>query len=347
MPQPEHTWFKTLKKEIAETFRKTYPDCQLPIEEWKGQDIANFQEELIRKVKGTISEKWFYTHIKAQNEKLPRIDMLNMLSKYSGYAGWRDFTIRQPGFTRENEEIPAETPEEAPAASEPQPEITPTPPPPALPSHENAPATTQKKSKQKYWIIALLIILLLPMAVITLVKKRYKIYHCCVTGQNGQGLLPNAKPEIRLLKPHESPVLIHCDSSGCFELKTTDEQVRFSLSSPYYWPDTVTRALDEPYTEEQVKLRTNDYALMIHYFSASDMSDWKARKAQLEEMISPAAKIFQVYADGSGMELYNKDEFIHKMTMPLKSLKNIEIVETRYVAGQIALLRFMQTKQGE
>jgi len=52
-----------------------------------------------------------------------------------------------------------------------------------------------------------------------------------------------------------------------------------------------------------------------------------------------------VYEDGNGMELYNKDEFIRKMTMPLKSLKNIEIVETRYIGGQIQLLRFIQTRQ--
>ena len=101
MPSIENILFKALKKEIAETYRKTYPSCVVPIEEWKGQDITNFQEELIIKVKGRISEKWFYTHIKSEGDKLPRIDMLNMLSQYVGCKDWRDFTTKQGDFTKE------------------------------------------------------------------------------------------------------------------------------------------------------------------------------------------------------------------------------------------------------
>ena len=327
MPRPEHTWFNTLKKELAGTFRKAYPACTAPIEEWKGQDIVNFQEELMLKVKGRISEKWFYTHIKAQQEKLPRIDMLNMLSQYAGYADWRDFTSRQPDFTRITAEAPADA-DDAPSSL-------------PLPPAENA-ATAAGKPRRRWLIV--LAVCMVPVLLYPLLKKHYKTYRGCIVAQNGE-LLRKARPEVHWLKAQESPVTVACDSNGCFTIRTTEEQLRFSVSSPYYWPDTVTRTLEEPYTEEQVRLRSNDYALMIHYFSASDMTDWKARKAQLEEMISPAAKIFQVYTDGSGMELYNKEEFIHKMTMPLKSLKNIEIVETRYTGGQIALLRFMQTEQ--
>jgi len=103
MPASEHNYFEILKKEIADTYRKTYPSCLAPVEEWKGQDIANFQEELIIKVKGRISEKWFYTHLKSQNDKLPRIDMLNMLSQYAGYQDWRDFTNQKQDFTKETQ----------------------------------------------------------------------------------------------------------------------------------------------------------------------------------------------------------------------------------------------------
>ena len=111
----EHILFDELKKEVAEVYRKTYPSCQLAIEDWKGQDITNFQEELIANVKGRISEKWFYTHIKSKCEKLPRIDMLNMLSQYAGYQDWRDFTRSISDFTIEDEVIAKETPSEASA----------------------------------------------------------------------------------------------------------------------------------------------------------------------------------------------------------------------------------------
>ena len=60
-------------------------------------------------------------------------------------------------------------------------------------------------------------------------------------------------------------------------------------------------------------------------------------------MFADHARIFQVFGtQQSGMEMYNKDEFINKMTMPLKSLRNIEIIETVYEGDQIVAMRFMQ-----
>lgn len=44
------------------------------------------------------------------------------------------------------------------------------------------------------------------------------------------------------------------------------------------------------------------------------------------------------------MALYNKEEFINKMTMPIKSLKNISILETKYEGNQIVEIRFVQNK---
>ena len=42
--------------------------------------------------KGNISEKSFYTYFKTSpTAKLPRIDMLNILSIYAGYSSWYDF----------------------------------------------------------------------------------------------------------------------------------------------------------------------------------------------------------------------------------------------------------------
>ena len=67
------------------------------ISDWKGQDITNFQEELLTKVNGRLSEKWFYSHVKSSNPSLPRIDVLNMLSKYAGYLNWDDFKFKNSG----------------------------------------------------------------------------------------------------------------------------------------------------------------------------------------------------------------------------------------------------------
>jgi hypothetical protein len=331
MPLQEQN-FDHLKKEIADTFRKTYPSCKVPIEEWKGQDIENFQEELITKVKGRISEKWFYTHIKSKSDKLPRIDMLNMLSQYAGYADWRDFTNQKNDFTKEIE-IEHQIITSNPITIDPEKEIKP---------EIATPAISNKSKKPIGWIISAIAILTIGLFFIF--KGNTKTYRCFFTDFNGHTLLSNSKIEVHLLKRDESPISIPIENTGYFEIKTSDDHVKFIVNAPYYKTDTITRFIDEPFMEEQIKLKTNDYALMIHCFSTSGINDWKQRRTQLDDMIAMNAKIFQVYSDGSGMELYNKEEFINKLTMPLNSLKNIDIIETRYSGNQIALLRFIQTE---
>ena len=71
--------------------QQSYPGINPSISDWKGQEITDFQEDLLIKVNAHISEKWFYNHIKSENKSLPRIDVLNLLSKYVGYANWDDF----------------------------------------------------------------------------------------------------------------------------------------------------------------------------------------------------------------------------------------------------------------
>lgn len=331
MSSPEHLWFELLKKEIASTYRNTYPSCHTPIEEWKGQDIANFQEELIAKVKGRISEKWFYTHIKSKGDKLPRIDMLNMLSQYAGYQDWRDFTSQKQDFTKEIE-VPSPIPPHQPDIKQPEKE-------------EKAEIVTLKSKKTIPWIFAGSCILILILFLVF--KENRKTYRCCFTNLNEQPLVSNSKIEVHLLNENESPIPIAPDNNGCFDFKTTKDRIRFIVRSPYYKTDTITRFLIGTLKEERIKLQTNDYALMIHYFSTSNIKDWKQRRIQLEDMVAKDAKIFQVYIDGSGMELYNKEEFINKLTMPLKSLKNIEIIETSYSGNQISLLRFIQIEKNK
>ena len=86
--------FSLLKEEIAACMKRSYPGINPSISEWKGQEIVDFQEELLQKVNAHISEKWFYTHIKSRKPTLPRIDILNLLSNYAGYANWDDFKLK-------------------------------------------------------------------------------------------------------------------------------------------------------------------------------------------------------------------------------------------------------------
>jgi len=84
--------FERLKKEIQIEYLKNHSPSEEDISQWKGIDIVYFQEDLRKKVKGSISEKTFYTYFKSTNiDKLPRIDMLNMFSAYIGYQSWYEF----------------------------------------------------------------------------------------------------------------------------------------------------------------------------------------------------------------------------------------------------------------
>ena len=111
--------FERLKKEIQIEYLKNHSPSEEDISQWKGIDIVYFQEDLRKKVKGSISEKTFYTYFKSTNiDKLPRIDMLNMFSAYIGYQSWYEF---KKSFSEESADL--EDNVEAEAESLPEPEL--------------------------------------------------------------------------------------------------------------------------------------------------------------------------------------------------------------------------------
>ncbi len=57
---------------------------------------------MLQKTKGSISEKSFYTYFKNTPEKLPRIDVLNILSTYIGETSWATFSNRHQIKREEN-----------------------------------------------------------------------------------------------------------------------------------------------------------------------------------------------------------------------------------------------------
>lgn len=75
-----------LRKRVEErlSIRKEFVD-------WSLNDISDFRTDLEACCQSSISEKWFYTHLKNDSEKLPRIDTLNLLSQYLGYKNWDGF----------------------------------------------------------------------------------------------------------------------------------------------------------------------------------------------------------------------------------------------------------------
>lgn len=306
MNKTDLKYFEILKKEVAKTLQQNY-SVVIDIDKWKRQEILYLQDDLLEKVNGRISEKWFYTHIKGDTKKLPRIDMLNILCEYAGYQNWNDLKNQ---FKIEEEEI------------------------------------HQPRKKKPLIVIIILLLLTLVFTGYQFFPKE-RTYKFCFVDANLKAPIKNSPIWVVVLKQDESPIVTKCDSNGCFSLITKEDQIQFVVRSPYYKTDTITRIVhNKEIKEEQIQLRTNDYALMIHLYSKSKVTNWRKRRKQLGLMLTNDARIYQVYDDGkTGMELYNKTDFINKLTTPTKSLKNIEIIETIYTGDQISILRFKQKKE--
>ncbi|PJB15170.1 MAG: hypothetical protein CO118_04795 [Flavobacteriales bacterium CG_4_9_14_3_um_filter_32_8] len=308
MKEEELIQLEILKKEVAKTLQQSYA-VSLDIKNWKGQEIIYLQDDLAEKINGRISEKWFYTHIKSNSGKLPRIDMLNILCEYAGYQNWNDLQNKFP-----------------------------------------QPKTSKIKPNKKYksiiFIILIIAILFSTFIVYQFFSKKNS-YQFCFVDSDLKAPITNSPIWIFWMNDKESPMVSKCDSMGCFHLETKSDKIQFIVKSAYFKTDTITRIVyDKKINEEQIQLKTNDYALMIHFFSKSKVKNWKERRQQLNQMLADNAMIYQVYEDGkTGMELYNKKDFINKLTVPLKSLKNIEIIETIYNGDKISILKFKQNQE--
>jgi len=267
------------------------------IKDWKGEDITTFQEDLFNKVKATISEKWFYTYIKNKPEKLPRIDILNLLSNYTGFDNWESFKTanKKPHIALKN----------------------------------------SSPLKKYVWLF-----LLIPIMFIFayFVNTENEFQFCFIDEDKNESI--NSFLDIKILQDFESPIYLKTDSTGCFSYQTKEKLVRFVVQSPYYKTDTITRTIDAG-SNNTIKLHTDDYALMLHYYSNGNTKDWKKRKEQLQNLIERDAQIYQVFTHNIGVEIYSKDEFISKLTTPTSNLQKIKILDKSSKNGKIVKLKFM------
>jgi len=306
--QKEYTLFSQLKKEVAATMMKSCPGIDPDISNWKGKDITDFQEDLLVRVNGQISEKWFYTHMKTGTSSLPRIDVLNLLSRYSGYMSWQDFCHRNLSI---------------------------------LPSAGKPVSLLIKITVVLISVITLFFIL------IEMIKT--PVYRFAVVDSDTGEPLAGNEIRVELLMENESPVVILPDSSGHISVRTRERKIKMIVKAQYYFTDTITKTLRKYNNYNRIILNPDYYAIMISYFSQSDVDSWEERREQLAGIFSDDAIIFQFPGsnNGNGLSLYNKWEFIDKITMPTTGLKNIEIIDCRYLNGKVAVMRFTTKEQME
>ena len=241
--------------------------------------------------------------MKSENAKLPRIDILNFLSHYVGYHSWEDFKHFHAGSKEKQDE---------------------------------------SKSKQSLYLMPLFMVIILTIIYFAFKSFYAQEYTFCFYDNVTKQSISNNIIEVTVLEEKESPRNYLCDINGCFSLKTNRNKVRFVVETPYYRRDTISRHLNSFNRSERIKLEVDDYAIMLHYFSNSKVNDWLKRRDNLNEIFSDNAKIFQVYEGTIGMEIYNKWEFINKLTVPTRGLSDIVILDKKYEGEQITHLRFKQ-----
>lgn len=291
---------------VQEEFIKTHTPSSNQISEWKGQDIVDFQEHLAEKVQGRISEKWFYTYIKNKPNKLPRIDILNMLSQYASFSNWADFkhTIA-----------------------------------------EDAPSSKPIKSQRIGRAALFTMMGIVVSVVIAFLWFRFTNQSVqqtfCLVDKDRMLSIPGSKAEILLIHKNQSPSTALLDSNGCFIIHTKEEKIQFVIQSSYYRNDTITRFRGSLENQKEViKLKPDDYTLMLDYYSNSRVDDWKKRRKQLHQLIDEQAIIYEVLEGEIGVVMYSKDDFISKLTTPTASLKHIAILETKYNQDKLVKLKF-------
>ena len=295
MNSEEKHLFNLLKQAIESTFSQNN-GISSPIEDWKGEEIVAFQEDLFNKVKGKVSEKWFYTYIKNTPEKLPRIDVLNLLSNYVGSTNWNTFKANN-GATNIG--------------------------------------IRNKRIVSKIWVLALV-----PVLVIIYNFTTKNTFEFCFIDAIKNENITSIPLDIIVLQDKESPMYYKTDSLGCFSFKTKKDVIRFVIQSPYHKTDTIVRTINSN-NNQIVKVKPDDYALMLHYYVNGNISDWEKHIKKLNALIDKDVKIYRFFENSMDIELYSKDEFIRMLTIPTKSLKRIEILDKTISNGKIITLKFM------
>ncbi|MCB9196959.1 MAG: hypothetical protein H6600_00725 [Flavobacteriales bacterium] len=313
--QNERILFDLLLNQVAKKLQENFPEVSYNMKEWKGDEIALFREDLQSLVHGTISEKWFYTHVKNEQDKLPRIDTLNLFSQYIGLNSWNSFL-----HENSNEEL--KTTGSAPI------------------QRLDVKHSVTGQRTRPYWLLILigLIIISVVLYLSSSVKKETH-YNICFIDKHTHLPVVDSFLEVEMVKGDETPLFFPLKSS-CISGEGTE--VNFIVKGRFYKPLHVKRKINHDSYEESIFLEPDDYLMILHLFANSQVDDWKERRNQLADMLHDNLKAYEISKDGFTIDVLSKEEFINKMTLPTKVLKKIEIIHTEYNGDKMSIIKFTQ-----
>lgn len=359
--------FEQLKQEIQAEYLKNHHPSFDDISKWKGIDIIYFQEDLRRKAKGNISEKSFYTYFKSNpTTKLPRIDMLNLLSMYVDYQSWYDFKrknlfaneiISENESSAENEiegeeilelgEINTETNVQKTEEKSIENIILQNN---NIENQKHIEKSTNEVKKKKNLIfnfythfkefiwLGISAILLAMVLVLIFWQRIFATEYSFTFIDADRNTKITDEIEIKVLKENETPLQYNLENGKDFVYQTQSKTLKMVVNSPFYKKDTIIRTLDPARTKEVIELEPDVYSQTLFYYSTNDINK---KREELDKIISNSALIYQVY-DNYGVETLNKETYIGLVTTPTTSLKNFKMIETKVSpeTKKIILIKF-------
>lgn len=314
MEQNQRILFDLLLNKVGKKLQENYPEVSLPMANWKGEEISLLREDLQEKVQGSISEKWYYTHIKNQQERLPRVDTLNLFANYINEQSWKAFVYKYSEKKQEK----------------------------TIHNKSNKVEIEQYKvikSKLIFLTITSAFLLLTILIIFYTFKKQEVNYQFCFLDKNTHLPVVDSFIDVKMIKENETPLFFSL-KSNC--LKGTGSKAEFIVKGRFYKPILIKRVIQNKSYQESIFLEPDDYAMMIHLFANSKVKDWKKRRSQLSEMMHENLKAYEISNDGFTIDILNKKEFINKMTLPTRGLKKVAIVSTSYDKDKISLIKFTQ-----
>lgn len=306
----ELDYFQRLKEKVLLKYQEQYPFFQGNWKTFSSQDIQNLIGLIEVQCKQTISEKWIYTHLKPEsNSKIPRKDMLNILSEFVGYSGWDEFTFVDKTIVVESQ-----------------------------------PSSETKKSKKGILLIGLIVAIGITGFIIY--NKNAKPEAQTIELQNEFTNENVNSEEVKVYQVNDSTKTELKVNQGKVEvINSSNTKTKLVIQSPFYEPKTITIDPKVPVANpvQRIDLKPDDYAMMLKAFMVSDIKNWQTRKEQLNQILSDNLEVIVMLKDDLGAEFFNKNEFSQKLIVPSESLKKMKIVEIKNDASN--KIQFIRIKQ--
>jgi len=283
--------FQELKGKVLQTYKEHFPFFTGSWKTFSSQDIQKLIVLIENVCKQSISEKWIYTHLKPErNEKIPRKDMLDILSMFAGHSSWDEFKFEY----KEEEKV-----------------------------------QSSSNNNWLLWLgIGLATLVICALLVFFITKKPVQEARLLQIKNQYNDWKVNSE-EVKVYQLQDSLKTAVKVKDGAIEINGLQKKnTTLEIVSPFY-KKKVVHISNSDTAIKKIDLQPNDYAMMLKAFMLSDIKDWQTRKAQLDKILSDDLEVIVMLKDDLGAEYFNKKEFSQKLIVPTSSIKRMKIVELK------------------